>query len=60
MVAASLLAFAEAAARVARAPATRKAAIEVTEAAAQRIRDLLDRRHKASVALSDADSTWHA
>lgn len=46
MVASSLAALAQAATRAARAPAARKSAIELTGAAANRIRELLDARHK--------------
>jgi hypothetical protein len=46
MVAPSLVALAEAVVKTARAPRAKKAAIELTDAAAERIKQLLLNRHK--------------
>ena len=46
MVSGSLAALAEAVKQAARQPRARKAAIELTDAAAERVRRLLEQRHK--------------
>ncbi len=44
----SLVALAEAVKEASRSPRVKKAAVELTDAAASRVRDLLEKRHKAS------------
>ena len=46
MVSGSLAALAEAVKQAARQPRARKAALELTDAAAERVRRLLEQRHK--------------
>lgn len=52
MVHSSLAALAQAAVELSRTPRVKKAALELTDAAANRIRDLLQTRHKVGVTQS--------
>mmetsp|Transcript_23353 Transcript_23353/g.51256 ORF Transcript_23353/g.51256 Transcript_23353/m.51256 type:complete len:131 (-) Transcript_23353:962-1354(-) len=51
MVRPSILALAEALKQAVKAPRTRKSAIDITDAAASRIRELLEKRHKTYLKL---------